>query len=117
MLENEIVNFSEKGNIIMIGDLNSRCSDRDDFIRGDQVNEEMLHSLNGLLDYQSDVNMADRQCPDKVVNQYGIKLLQLCTECNLRILNGRFPNTAKYTYYGPNGSSIVDYVIANPDFQ
>jgi exonuclease III len=112
-LINEIVSFSSKGSIIMLGDLNSRCAQNDDFISCDVINSEVLHTLSNIFDYNNDGFLSDRYCPDKVVNSNGSKLLQLCKSCSLRILNGRYSTATKYTYFGPNGCSVVDYVLAN----
>lgn len=50
--------------------------------------------------------------PDKVVNDYGSKLLSLCKSSGLRILNGRHKDAMDrdYTFMG-----VVDYCISTPD--
>ena len=42
-------------------------------------------------------------------------LLDLCKQTGLRILNGRScdDKQGRYTYIGPRGSSLVDYVITS----
>ena len=61
--------------------------------------------------------MINRNCPDPSSNSFGLKLIQLCIESGLRILNGRhkdnFPND--FTYCGPNGYSVIDYIITLPE--
>lgn len=49
------------------------------------------------------------------LNNNGTMLLDLCKQTGLRILNGRCRNDkyGSYTYIGPNGSSLVDYVITS----
>ena len=52
---------------------------------------------------------------DPVQNQYGKKLLSLCTEFNMYIANGRTPGDrlGSFTCYTPNGTSVVDLVIGD----
>ena len=50
-----------------------------------------------------------------IINEYGKELLDICTSCQLRILNGRkFGDlSGKYTCHKYNGSSVVDYCIVS----
>ena len=54
---------------------------------------------------------------DKIINEQGQHLLDLCIETRLRILNGRFigDSVGYNTYFGPRGSSTIDYVIVSED--
>ena len=57
----------------------------------------------------------ERNNLDSVENQYGNWLVNLCISKQMVILNGRATGdtVGNYTYYGPNGSSTIDYFIIN----
>ncbi|KAK3094374.1 hypothetical protein FSP39_000921 [Pinctada imbricata] len=97
---------------MLAGDLNGRCANLKDFIDCDFVHDSIRSTL---FDYESDEYLPDRNCPDHNVNTYGIKLIQLCIESGLRILNGRLDFSSDFTYCGPNGSSVLDYVLTTKD--
>ena len=55
---------------------------------------------------------------DKVLNAFGNRLLHLCKETCLCIINGRCgddKNLGKFTCYNYNGSSVVDYLLTSYD--
>ena len=73
--------------MIVSGDLNLRTSDLFDYLPNDDTNFPCL------------------ECPryniDGTVNNYGRRLINLCIETGVQILNGRnifTSNTNKYTY-------------------
>ena len=102
--------------MVLAGDLNSRCGNLHDFIGSDTVHESVTNNLSSLFEYQSDDILPDRICPDQAINTYGLKLIQLCIESGLRILNGRHSAySADFTYCGPNGYSVIDYVLTTQD--
>ena len=50
-------------------------------------------------------------------NNNGKKLIELCRNVDVKIVNGRFGNdyeNGNFTCYKPNGKSTVDYAIASP---
>lgn len=82
-LESEIATLYDKGNILVIGDLNARIANRLDFIE----NEGELHStLYDLLpsEYVTDFSM-NRNALDKTFNSQGQQLLDLCLASQLRV--------------------------------
>ena len=112
-LEVEISQLSDKGNILIMGDLNARIADKLDFIE----NENDIHDrLQDLLpdEYTHDFNI-NRNSQDKVYNNQGQQLLDLCIASQLRILNGRYvgDSLGNLTCYKANGASTVDYALAN----
>ena len=111
-LENQIASYFERGKVMLAGDLNCRCANLKDFIDSDVVHDSIRSTL---FDYESDEYLPDRNCPDRNVNTYGIKLIQLCIESGLRILNGRLDFSSDFTYCGPNGSSVLDYLLTTKD--
>ena len=54
----------------------------------------------------------------QITNNYGKLILELCTESQLRILNGRTlaDSKGKVTFYNHNGMSIDDYYICSSEF-
>lgn len=88
-----------------------------DYIECDNVHEQISDFISPICNYKEDDRLSDRVCPDKAVNAYGLKLIQMCIESGLRILNGRHvDNMANdFTYCGSNGCSVIDYVLSTPD--
>ena len=57
-----------------------------------------------------------RKSEDRVVNDFGKELLDLCIASQLRIANGCISpnkNTGSFTCFTPRGSNLVDYVISS----
>ena len=114
-LENEISQVSNRGNILVIGDLNSRIGNHLDFID----NEDQIHStVQDLLpdDYSTDFYI-EKNSLDNIFNAQGQQLIDLCIASQLRILNGRFIGDifGNMTCFKPNGSSVVDYALTSMD--
>ena len=66
--------------------------------------------------YDADVVNTVRNSDDKLpVYKRGWKLLEICVESRMRILNGRCISDyfGSLTCHQPNGSSVVDYLITN----
>lgn len=115
ILEGEISQLSGRGNILVIGDLNARIADKLDFIESENDINDTLHNL--LPDeYICDFNIT-RNSQDKMFNNQGQQLLDLCIASQLRILNGRYigDKLGNLTCYKANGASTVDYALANVD--
>ena len=97
---------------LVVGDLNTRTSNRIDFICHDEPSHLPLPDF-----YVNDVNnIPERSNQDTRVNTNGIKLLELCKMSNLRIVNGRVCEDAgigSYTCCQYNGSSQVDLVLCS----
>ena len=87
-LKDSITNYYELGNILAIGDFNSRTGTWSDFI------------LNDRCCYSPDVDIAP-VCRKRLI---------LCKTTGLRILNGRHSGDRKgnITFYNANGSSLID---------
>ena len=111
-INEEIVHFSKKGDIIIQGDLNGRTGEDLDFIESDKFDADL-----GIDDLNKD-NQILRNSEDKVKNQRGEQCLDLCKLNDLLILNGRLTGDifGKLTCHNWNGSSVVDYCIVPYDF-
>ena len=65
------------------------------------LHDSVSDTLIPLFDYQNDEILSERVCPDQSINTYGLKLIQLCIESGLRIMNGRHSTYSKdFTYCG-----------------
>ena len=115
-LENDVAYLSRKGDIIIQGDFNARTGEAQEFIT-DDANSAIFHdSLPD--DYESDIQIIRQSLDKGNVDKRGTQLIDLCTENNLRILNGRIVGDCKgkKTCFQHGGSSLVDYVITNQNF-
>lgn len=109
-LSNDIAQFSTKGSIILLGDFNARTGTKDDFI---------IHDTNKYIqsDFNSFSNVTKRNNMDIEINTNGNRLIDLCKQMNLLILNGRVfgDSLGRPTFCGPRGESTVDYIIVDQE--
>ena len=107
-LEKEIMKYEQKGQIIILGDLNARTSILTDHVENDNNNTTLP-----LYNYVSDTPWPSRNNSDKSINKQGQAVINLCIAHRLRILNGRTIGDfeGKLTCYQRNGASTVDYAI------
>jgi len=108
-LQQSVTSAIVDGQVLHVGDLNARTGLLPDFPAdgGDDVH---LHL--GCLPVRS-----VRNNQDAAVNVYGRRLLELCHQTGVRIVNGRVPGdpAGSVTYVAPVvGASLVDYVVACP---
>ena len=115
IIEEHIAQYKDLGDIIAIGDFNSRVGTQLDFIVHDILDKSYLHLLSNVITYASDIDFTRRNSEDKTVNQFGRKLLSLCKSSGLRIVNGRHTGdkNGSITFYNANGSSLIDYVLVH----
>ncbi|KAK3088799.1 hypothetical protein FSP39_023822 [Pinctada imbricata] len=109
-------------NVIIMGDFNSRTSTHSDILYSDDflcnqvgIDDELLEELNYvklLIDVQ--IISYDRCNEDKVLNNYGRKLIDFCKSNNVVILNGRFGEDRMVGKVTCKDVSTVDYVMATP---
>ena len=88
-ISNDIGHFSEKGTVIIAGDLNSRVGNLLDYIEHDSIAEPLLDVLSHVLTYDDDVIFPKRVTEDTIVNSFGRTLINLCKNTGMRICNGR----------------------------
>ena len=106
MLEEEVARYIETLHILLCGDFNSRTGQAPDYEAG-------------VID--TNVNVSNqRSNEDKVINKYGQLLLKFCINTGFEIANWRMYNdngndNGRFTYYSPDGSSTIDYLILNED--
>ncbi len=106
--ENDIIRFSSRGNVVTLGDFNARTNKLDDFVSSE--GSELIHDTS-----ENSLHPTERQNFDSVINNHGKKLIEICKNCDLRILNGRTmgDSLGRPTFHGKNGTSVVDYIICN----
>ena len=73
VLENSITTYSTEGKVCLVGDLNRRTADYNDFITDDSVHSSLQDRLNNLFTYTNDLCLSKRMNPDKVMQVYWIK--------------------------------------------
>ena len=107
----DLSRYSSGGNILLCGDFNARTGCKvPDFI----VNDNDVH-VPVSNHYLEDADINCRVSQDHVTDARGRELLDLCTESQLRILNGRsFGNSqGMFTSYKYNDNSVVDYMLVS----
>ena len=111
-LEKDISKFSLKGDVMLLGDFNSRVAKMPDYI----INDDDKHTPKPDT-YVSDEceDLSVRRNEDVNMNEYGKYLLSLCLEHQLRIMNGRIWGdlNGKLTCFKWNGCSAVDKGIVH----
>ncbi len=107
-LQEEILYFQKKGQVVLQGDINARTGNERDFIIPDKFEEDFVDNCTKTL--------LERNSEDKGnIDNRGREILETCKTLNLVINNGRKPGDmyGKYTSIQWNGSSVVDYVISS----
>jgi exonuclease III len=110
-LELDIAQYSCKGKVIIIGDLNARVGGLDDYVNNDDNNSHIPLPVN----YISDNPPQPRQHCDTVVNKHGKQLIDIAISSQLRFLNGRYlgDSLGRFTFYCSNGASTIDYGLCH----
>ena len=110
-LQTKLSKYDQRGDVIILGDMNSRTS----CIREYLPNDSNEHVPAPPLYVDTEATFV-RNSFDKVVNSYGRKFLDICKSVPLRILNGRKLGDllGNFTCQNPRGSSVVDYGAVSP---
>ena len=110
LIEEDIIEYSKLGNILLVGDLNARTSDAPDYIANDSDNFIPIYD-----DYTLEELPKTRNSQDSQLDTRGKHLLEICIQSKLRILNGRClgDTLGTFTCHTYNESSVVDYTIAS----
>lgn len=107
-IQNDIHDFEELGSLYLVGDWNSRVGVKHDFINCDMFNRQTDDN-----DYIPDRPL-DRASMDKICNNFGVKVLDLCKSTCLRIANGRLfrDNCGMFTFANALGASVIDLLLS-----
>lgn len=108
-IEDDIAQFANEGNVLLLGDFNSRIGEKSDFIENERITvQDMNIELND--------KPTKRLTMDKTCNRFGEYLLELCKATNMCVVNWRsgcHDDNGCFTCYTHNGESLIDYVITN----
>ena len=91
-LFDHICTYQNTGDLIICGDFNGRCGMLQDYIEG--------------VD-----DVPPRDILDESSNRYGNLLLDLLTDTNLCMLNGRVGSNNNFTSISHRGSAVIDYAL------
>ena len=78
------------------------------------IDDDVINYLNNTHELNNHDIPQFRNSMDKVKNNFGNKLLELCKNNNLYICNGRFENDSTCAFTCTRGS-VIDYLISNID--
>ena len=109
LLSDDISTFSKLGHIMVTGDLNANIGLKPETVTADDFN---AHANNII---SLDEAWAPRRCSTDVKsNQWGNKLIEVCTAHNICLLNGRKLGDldGRCTYFGRN-ASVIDVSIVD----
>ena len=111
-LSNTLLKYVDKGNIIMLGDFNSRIGRANPL---DQVSHPVIDNL--LPPETLNGNTIPRSSCDATVNAFGKKLSSTCKAFDFRVANGQCPGDqlGNFTCHTKNGASVVDLVITDSE--
>ena len=121
LLFTKVSELREENEIVIIGDLNSRCGTLNDFITNCDSNFDPLDA--GISDFfnitrddllRFNITSA-RKNEDTKLNDYGHKLINFSKVAGLLICNGRFKGDepGKYTYIDKKGKSCNDFALVS----
>ena len=110
-IERDITDCYSDGDILLVGDTNSRTAELCDFIKPDKY-DELLNVNCSSVQYEE---LPERFNSDCVYNSMGKQLIEFCTNSNTYIVNGRTKGDipGKMTCIQHAGCSTVDYAIAS----
>ncbi|MEW8546112.1 MAG: endonuclease/exonuclease/phosphatase family protein, partial [Candidatus Thiodiazotropha sp.] len=94
LIENGIRKYSSVGKISIIGDLNARCGMRSDIIYDSNVFDKYINTVDSSDTSNHRFELPERFSMDKICNSSGIKLLDICTSTDIKIVNGRMGDDA-----------------------
>ena len=104
----------------MTGDLNARCGTLTDFVNFEDSISEVNFDFetNSLLNRNNLLELGfplERYSNDRLCNNFGYRLLDLCKTLDIHIVNGRCGSDA---FIGQNTcvkGSLIDFVVASPE--
>ena len=118
ILNEEVIKFSTQGDILLLGDMNSRTGERkehyteidEDITVRDQLCVEDITSSDRVV-----YCLPDRKNEDMKANSFGRNLISITEQAHLAIVNGRKLGDlrGKTTCVTYNGMSTVDYCIVS----
>ena len=120
LLFNKISELRKENELIIIGDLNSRCGTLCDFMENVCSNFDPLEEDMSVSPCISEDDLIKNDIPiirkneDLKLNDFGHRLINLCKVSGLLICNGRLRGdreSGKFTYIDKKGKSTNDYAL------
>ena len=114
-LESLILKYTDKGMVILCGDLNARTGNKRETLEaipGYEPNPDLFCTIT------EETDIPNRVSKDSICNARGRDILDLCKCSDMKMLNGRLDNDkgiGKFTRVGTTGNSVVDYVITRTE--
>ena len=107
IIESEVEKYTGQGQIILMGDFNARTSTTQDFILDDGIQHDTLPQ-----DFMFDHDCSYRYSQDLKVAQckYGKQLIDISISSGFKKIGDCY---GKYTCHSYNGSTVIDYVLAD----
>lgn len=119
ILEKGLRHYSDYGLVGVVGDLNCRTGLLSDEPIDCEGIDKYIDSLNGANLFESQpISVGRRFSLDKKTDSSGLRLLNICKESGLRIVNGRLgfdKGQGYFTYQSILGKSVIDYVLFPPE--
>ena len=114
-IEEDISLYSAKGNVIVAGDFNAKTNTMNDFVLDDGDDHTPVNDIDM---YMHDSYMSRQNVDTHAVDAQGKKLLELCKNSRVRILNGRtngdrFGKFTRFPAAIRESPSTIDYVLAD----
>ena len=115
IIELEYSKYVNNHDIFLCGDFNARTSNLPDFITDEYTVFNGIQPNFVSFDILAD---SQRYNMDTKANTYGKLLLELCKNTGLIIVNGRLyqdKHRGSFTFLNRNGSSVIDYMLFEPN--
>jgi len=120
-IENVLINFSGNNEIMLLGDFNARSACINEFIISDEynfdINDDNIRITERMDNEQLLIDFGipyERFSRDTKSNNFGRRMVDMCKNLGLLIVNGRAGNDAGVGKLTCKDASLVDYVIASP---
>ena len=120
-IENTLSRFSDNHNFLLLGDFNARTATVNEFVNSDRYNFDVyddevkvaqrIDNEDLLLEFGIPKSRYSR---DIKTNNYGHRLIDMCKNIGLVIVNGRSGKDALIGKLTCKDASLVDYVLATP---
>ena len=108
-LNEMLIKYKDKGDILIMGDLNARTGNEDG------LQEKLRKQLNHLLPDIEEITLetGNRCSCDAKVNTSGRKSLTICSSHSLELANGQTPGDrfGNFTCFNNMRASVVDYLV------
>jgi hypothetical protein len=114
-IEQFVRKYVELGSVLIMGDLNARCGEANDFLNVTDF-EKYINVISNGDSCEHSFNLPNRFTMDQTVNTSGKKLLELCHSSPIKIVNGRLGDDAgigSFTFVSDKGCSLIDYALCS----